>query len=562
MPTNDPILLDQILKQRKAELAPDVSASEFFELFVSEELLKDRSLSYDELSSGLVGGGNDGGVDGIWTFVNGELVQEDSKLSGLKKNNIELELVIQQAKRTNGYGEEPINKLIAITENLLDLSKPTSDYRDRYSTDVIAAADLFRKTYQDLAGRFPALRIRYYYVSVGSDVHPNTQAKANDLKSKVPALFSEAETSFDFVGASDLVALARQKPKTSFNLMLAESPISSSGAVAYICLVKLKDWFDFITTDSSEIREELFEANVRDYQGATQVNREIQLSLKGDGPEDFWWLNNGISVLAGQATQSAKSLTIEDPQIVNGLQTSRQIYEFFSANESDTEDPRLVLVRVIVPDAEESRDKIIKATNSQTHIPPASLKATDKIQRDIEEFLKPRGIYYDRRKNLYKNQGKAVADIVSIGKMAQALMSICLARPDDARARPSSLLKSETDYANLFSEDHPIEVYLACIKILRTVEAKLRSMEDFEQKDRNNLRFYAALQLARSLTNEAIPSMTALRDIAGIDIEDVDIESAVSICRTQYDDMGGTDQIAKGKELRIRLTELFEPAAS
>jgi len=65
MPANDPVLLGQILEQRKTELAPDLSESEFFELFVSEELLKDRSLSYEELSSGLVGGGNDGGIDGL-----------------------------------------------------------------------------------------------------------------------------------------------------------------------------------------------------------------------------------------------------------------------------------------------------------------------------------------------------------------------------------------------------------------------------------------------------------------------------------------------------------------
>lgn len=561
MPANDPVLLDQILKQRKAELAPELSESEFFELFVSEELLKDRSLSYDELCAGLIGGANDGGIDGIWTFVNGALIQEDTDLTGLKKN-VEVELVVQQAKRSNGFGEEPVNKFIAITENLLDLSKPTSNFSSRYSADVIAATDLFRNTYQVLASRFPTLKIRYYYASFGDEVHPNVQAKANDLKSKVPVLFSDAETSFEFLGASSLVSLARQKPKTSFKLTLAESPISSSGAVAYICLVNLRDWFDFITTDTGEVREELFEANVRDYQGKTEVNREILTSLQEEGLEDFWWLNNGISVLASQATQSAKSLTIEDPQIVNGLQTSRQIFEFFRSERSDAEEKRLVLVRVIVPEAPESRDKIIKATNSQTYIPPASLKATDKIQRDIEEFLKPHGIYYDRRKNLYKNQGKAVADIISIAKMAQALMSICLARPDDARARPSSLLKSDADYEKLFAEKHPIEVYLACIKILRAVESRLRSMEELEQKDRNNLRFYAALQLARSLTNEVIPSMSSLSGIANTSISNTGIDSAIADCRREYEALGGTDQVAKGTNLRERLTDIFETKVS
>ena len=107
---------------------------------------------------------------------------------------------------------------------------------------------------------------------------------------------------------------------------------------------------------------------------------------------------------------------------------------------------RSVLVRVIVPQEEDSRDRIIKATNSQTSIPRASLRATDKIHRDIEDYLTPRGIYYDRRKNYYKNQGKPVKKIVSIPYLAQAVLACGLRDPANARARPSSLLKNDETY--------------------------------------------------------------------------------------------------------------------
>jgi hypothetical protein len=554
MPKNDPVLLEQALDQRKAEIAPDTTDSDFFELFVAEELLKDHALSYDELASGLVGGGNDGGIDGFWLFANGGLVQEDSDLSNLRRN-VELELVIMQAKRSRGFGEDPINRLIAVTENLLDLSKDPSSYKARYSAELLASVDIFRNAYRELSGSFPSLGIRFVYASLGDDIHANTRAKSQDLLTKVPALFSSADPLFDFMGASDLLALARRQPKRSFTLSLAESPISATGAVAYICLVKLTDFKDFISDETNALRGDLFESNVRDYQGKTEVNREIRDSLANGGPEDFWWLNNGITVLAGQATQSGKALTLEDPQIVNGLQTSRQVFEHFAGGKSSN-DSRLVLVRVIVPDVEESRDRIIKATNSQTYIPPASLKATDKIQRDIEEYLRAHGVYYDRRKNYYKNDGKPIADIVGIAKMAQAMMAIILARPDTARARPSSLIKSESDYARLFSTDHPIEVYLTCIHIVRSVETHLKSMDSLEAKDRNNLRFYIALEIARDITGDGIPSLSKLKDAATRVITGDDLKSCTELVLAEYTRLGGTDQVAKGTELKAALDAL------
>lgn len=63
-----------------------------------------------------------------------------------------------------------------------------------------------------------------------------------------------------------------------------------------------------------------------------------------------------------------KELIIHHPEIVNGLQTSNEIYRFFRGNPA-LKDARSILVRVIVPEDEESRDKIIRATNSQTPIP-------------------------------------------------------------------------------------------------------------------------------------------------------------------------------------------------
>jgi len=47
--------------------------------------LKKYDLSYDEIPYGKVGSGGDGGIDGFFTFVDGDLLSEDTGLSEVKK---------------------------------------------------------------------------------------------------------------------------------------------------------------------------------------------------------------------------------------------------------------------------------------------------------------------------------------------------------------------------------------------------------------------------------------------------------------------------------------------
>jgi AIPR protein len=553
--TNDQIILDQALDQERARRVPSASKSNFFEMYVIEQLLKDADLSDEEIESGLVGDGGDGGIDGIYVFANGDLVREDFDASSLKKSVV-LEVVIIQSKLSPGFDEDTLNRFIAVTNDLFDLSKTVDNFAQVYNEGVRSAIGNFRSVYKDLAARFPSLQFRYVYASRGDSqsVHQNVSRKVKILEKAVLTLFSSAKFSFDFIGASNLLSLARRQPITSFDLKVSES-ISAQGG--YIALVRLKEFEAFIRDDNKQLRKNLFEANVRDYQGATQVNDEIQKSLSAKGSEDFWWLNNGVTIIAAKAVQSGKTLTIEDPQIVNGLQTSTEIYKYFSSANTEG-DERSVMVRVIVPGKGESSDRIIKATNSQTTIPPASLRATDKVHRDIEEYLKPFGLFYDRRKNMHKNEGRAVEQIISIPLMAQSIMSICMQRPDDARARPSSLLKRDDDYAKIFNPEHPIELFLLAGSLVKAVQSNLRSRDDLQPKDRNNLLFYIVMHVAACLAGKARPSVKELSTIKVEEITARIIDGSFKSVKARYDALGASDAVAKGTQLLLEIKSELE----
>ncbi len=248
MPSNEQVILDQILSQNRQEIADTLSESEFFELFSAEQILKDFDLSYDEIRSGIVAGGNDGGIDSIFLLINGELIVEDSDTSVYKKD-ITIDLVFIQSKRSAGFSEEGINKLYATTNELLDLSVNINLLSTVYNKLLLDIIKRFHDVYRALASKFPKLRIQYFYASRGMEVHQNVERKAEELKKLVIQKFSDAEVTVSFVGAPKMLELARRTPLTTFNLNLAETPISSDGAVAFICLVKLKDYSRFITDE-------------------------------------------------------------------------------------------------------------------------------------------------------------------------------------------------------------------------------------------------------------------------------------------------------------------------
>lgn len=545
---NDEFILKKTIGQKKAEIAPSLTDNRYFEIFTAEQILKGYDPSYEEIQSGIVAGGDDGGIDSIYLFINGELVKEDTDLSSYKKNVI-VELHFIQSKFTSSFSESTIIKLDSSAKELLNFSNNINQLT-HYNSQLLGVIGNFRKAYEELASKFPDFQVWFYYATSGDtqNIHPKVSKKVESLNETVNSLFSNAKFNFKFLGAKELLSLARQSPSKSFSINLTESPISS-GNEGYICLVNLRDYFKFITDENKKLRRNIFEANVRDYQGSNQVNEAIQKTLTNNKKEEFWWLNNGITIVAEKASITSKIITIENPQIVNGLQTSYEIQKHFA--DRNEQDERNILLRIIVPRSIEIWDQIIFATNSQTQIPLASLRATEKIHRDIEDFFKTYELYYDRRKNYYKNDGKPLEKIISIPFLAQSVMSIALQQPDNARARPSSLLKKDEDYLNVFNPDYPIKTYLICAQIMRAVEGFFKFEEHaLAPKDKTNLKHYLGMYASIVLTKKKTPSPADLEriDLGTIDFDIMYDLLSEGLCFVKgiFEELGQSDQVAKG----------------
>lgn len=493
MPSNELVLLNNLLSNWSKTAPEGLSADKRFDLFCFEQILMDLDLSTEEIQSGLVGGGGDGGIDGWLSTLNGEVLDDDSELESVRPNPT-LDLYIIQAKGTESYQEVVFDRVMSSIRDLLDLSKDENRLRGPYSDVLVNRVMIFRDALIELTPRHPQIRVIFGFTTKGdtAEIHPNVRGKGDNLLATFRELLPDSSADIQYFGARDLLELARRQPSYTLSLRFVESAISVEDS--YIVLVNLTDFYKFIT-DENVLRKYIFESNVRDFQGNVEVNNDINRTLKEDDGTEFWWLNNGITIIASKASITGKVLALDEVQIVNGLQTSVRIFEHLAADDDGSEN-RALLCRVIVTEDTTTRDKIIKATNFQTAVSAASLRATDPVQRNIEEFFQTKRWYYDRRKNYYKNLGRPASRIIRVPYLAQAVMAMGLGEPDNSRARPTTLIKRDEDYIRVFNEDVPLDVYLWSAVTMRAVEEFLESdLAPGSDSEKREFRFHLAMWL-------------------------------------------------------------------
>lgn len=549
--SNDRVVLDVLLRERRDQRAPDMSSDDFFEVFVSDEILREFRVSDSDVDFGLTGGGADGGIDAMYTFVDRELVMDVDDVPESKDPTIDL--VIIQATTSARFSEDRIGRFRDALSDLLELGADWKKLSQMYNDDVIAAAQLFASAYLKYAASFPKLRVRLVQASKGVEPPTNSRlrTKAKGIQKLVLDKFQGAEVEFDFVGARRLVELAHRKPALDFTLDIENS--MNIGPTAYVVLVRLSE-FNKLITEGDSLRTDIFDANVRDYEGNVEVNRAIARSLDHKGSvEDFWWLNNGVTILANKASLAGKKLSLKDPQIVNGFQTSTEISNYFRRKPGS--DTRTILARIHVTNSEKARDEIVKATNSQTAVGVFALRATDPIHRNLETYLREQGLFYERRKNYHKNRGRPRSRIVTLQDAAQAVMATLLFSPDDSRGRPSSLVKKPASYDKVFSPDYPMPAFYKAISIMNIIRDYLAS-KDMSAQSRNNYRFHMAMVLAARLgVQPGNAASLAAFDVASVD--EAALDAAFTTVQQEFktfmDSGQAEDQAAKSPKVTKNL---------
>lgn len=193
--------------------------------------------------------------------------------------------------------------------------------------------------------------------------------------------------------------------------------------------------------------ERLLDRNIRRYLGVSRnrVNNDIQQTIMGGHPDDFYFLNNGITLVCekmdyNELQKSDNIIQVKNLQIINGGQTCMTVYETLSApsqmsffKENDTAKNAMILFRLYQLPSDANPDdlvsKITYATNSQNPVDLRDLKANDEIQKKLEFSIRDLGFNYRRKRS---DTPYAQTDI-TIGTAAEAILAVCLKKPHQAK---------------------------------------------------------------------------------------------------------------------------------
>ena len=173
-------------------------------------------------------------------------------------------------------------------------------------------------------------------------------------------------------------------------------------------------------------------------------------------------------------------------------------------------------------------------------------------------YFKSRGLFYDRRKNYYKNQGRKPAEIVGVSFLAQCLITIFLKKPDYARARPSTLLNDEKTYNELYEKNSDLEVFYRVAVLGKRIQKNVKGMSEYTQAEKSDILYYVLYAVIAYRLNE--------KNIKPVDIKNLEMDSItdeiIADIRDKvyeiYKQHGGNGRVAKSAEFIQYIDEMLE----
>lgn len=402
--TPDQAVLKSAFDAYRAQEMPDETLGGAFEQFCGQELTKQFGLSAGEVKKGIIGGSRDGGMDGFYVVINesevldidSPLVLGDKKaLQSLAQNAI-VDVVVIQSKWTGSWQSDPLTRMRDTLEKTIPFESDEKPLELTLNSAMIERTGIFRRLYENTLTKFARFRFHIYYATNGPDENlvdnHDAESKRKSLEDAVKKLLpANATVEVRLLGAKAMCEIIATTPATTSTLKFNGPFIRDDKS--FVGLVLLRDYLTFIRQENGqELRPNIFESNVRDYAGSkVQVNAAIRGTLTTEEGPTFWWLNNGVTVLCDAAQDAPPlSVSLTNPLVVNGLQTSNVLHE--AARAGDVSDARLdqgLLVRIITSADEAVRDGVIASTNRQNSIQP---RAT---ARHREAAPRHRGVFRD-----------------------------------------------------------------------------------------------------------------------------------------------------------------------
>lgn len=405
-----------------------------------------------------VGGTKDMGIDGIAIKLNGLFIRDLDEAKDLTKKlpRLSIEFIFIQSKYKSNFDKGEFNNFTdGVREFLSEKQKqPVSDE----IKEIIKIKDF-------LIGESAVFKwddnpsVRLYYVVMGKWHESQHQlALAATFQDDILSLNTYKKPLVHFVDHYGFKSILDSNDN-NFEVVVNSidtMPLTSVELVENSCvlLCYASELKKILTTPDGLIRKSLFDDNVRDYQGDNNINLEISNTIN-DEPQKFALLNNGITIVCEKYTPSNRQITLKNPQIVNGCQTSHVI---FHNSESDEILSKVsIVIKLISTKDSEITNQIVRGTNRQNIVLDEAFEATKKFHKDLEDFINALSpeydrFYYERRSKQYDhNPSISHFQKLNLRLIMQSVIGMFMNEPHISHRHESKLLEM---YSNMVFQEH------------------------------------------------------------------------------------------------------------
>ncbi|WP_211465834.1 AIPR family protein [Collimonas silvisoli] len=434
-----------------------------------------REFNYEDLS---VGGGGDSALDGVAIIVNGNIVQtpEEIEFFLAKNGSLAVSFSFIQSKTSAKFnGAQILNFLAGIKNFFADKTHIPENQ------DIQALRAVKNNIYKHSIKMDAAPTLNLFFVTTGEWKEPEhinglVNSELEVLRSR--RLFSAIE--FECVDAERLKQMYREIQGRSMKEIelpaLVPLPGIEGVRQSFVGSVSAVEYMKLITDSDGNLQKNLFYDNVRDYQGNTPVNLEIDKTLKsGKGQAALAIYNNGITIIAKKVERISGKVKLTDYQIVNGCQTSHVLFE----NREQLDAGSHIVIKIIETVEPEVAVNVIKAANRQTEVKVEAFESLSPFHKDLEEYFKARAanrkypIYYERRSKQYDNvPGIRNNQVMTLSAQIKAHVSASLAQPQSTHRYFGEILDSNR--GRMFVQGDTFEKYYAAAALLNRIEGLFR----------------------------------------------------------------------------------------
>lgn len=373
-------------------------------------------------------GGGDAGIDAIYVGDTTDSEIPVTIFQGKYKTDLEKE---------SNFPANEVQKIIDTIWKIFDAGKDINTLNPKIKSAVVEIRSLIGDGY------IPVVKV----VCANNGIKWNEEGEQH-IKN---ANFPKEQVEFEFINHETIVDFIQSTKKIKASIKLHGLSVVENFNFKRVLVGKVN--VNEISKLFNKYGDGLLEKNIRRYLGLNRnrVNEGIKDTLLGDRKDNFYFKNNGVTMICKKFSYNALQeknweLIAEDIQIINGGQTCKTIQNTINDNIINDFSQVFVLIRLYelsVSDEENENliNEITLATNSQNPVDLSDLRSNDRIQRTLETDIKELGYNYRRKKDIASSDDL----VIPLSVAAQSIYSIWKEQPHFAKFKRKELFGSLYD---------------------------------------------------------------------------------------------------------------------